>query len=702
MAQREQHWDKGQQLLLVLIVGFNIIPHTMTIPPWATALAALCLVWKTLTLTRGVSMPNKYLLWGLVGAGIGGILIDYGTILGQEPASAMLVLLASMKLLETNRYRDAMLVIFTSYFLLMAHLLNSQTILSTIFMGLDVLLVTTLMFQLHKRDRRTSVRSFRPAMRMLAIAIPVWIFLFLAFPRFSAGLWSMRTQNGTSTGFSTELTPGSVSTLTQNDETAFRVSFEGGKLPAADTLYWRGSVLTNSNGLQWSKDQVLSYQADRKVETANQPARADESTVEYDVWLEPLFQKWIFVLDYPVFVNPSERLQRNGLSNRQGFIYETERENISRSFYHAGAIGRAAPTELEDKYKMRYLQLPTTLDQEIHDLTKKFRAQAEAMEDKSEPLEMRLSQQVLDWFAAEKFHYTREPGALKAKTGTAQLTEFLFDRRKGFCEHYAAAYATLMRVMGVPSRITLGFQGGKMNELGRYLIVRNLDAHAWAEIWVAKKSSDQGSVQGPAQGRWTRVDPTEMIAPLRLQMGGDFNRIDSRDLAGMSQSEIRKQLESGLNKWVSQAALAWDAAQMQWNSFLVRYDFDYQRSLLSKIGMDGANRIIFFVWTALGVIIFVVCLHLILRKRARREDATLKEWNRFCTELAKVGINRGPTEGPMQFARRASKLRPKDERTIMKLANAFIQLRYGRVAPTETGLRQKDFRLQVRQFQLRP
>jgi hypothetical protein len=193
-----------------------------------------------------------------------------------------------------------------------------------------------------------------------------------------------------------------------------------------------------------------------------------------------------------------------------------------------------------------------------------------------------------------------------------------------------------------------------------------------------------------------------MIAPLRLQMGGDYNRVDGQDLAALSQSEIRMRLETGLNKWVSQAALAWDAAQMQWNSFLTRYDFDYQRSLLSKIGMEGANRVIFFVWSALGVIIFIVCLHLILRKRARREDVTLKAWNRFCTELARVGISRDPTEGPMQFARRASKLRPKDERAIMKLANAFIQLRYGKLAPEETSSRQKDFRSLVRGFQARP
>ena len=188
MQQVERPWDKNLQLLLVAIVAVNAAPFILEIPVWTTLITACFLTWKILYLIRGVARPQRAVVWLISFASSIGIFITYGTILGQEAASALLVILASTKVLETNRYRDAMIVIFTSYFLLMAHLLNSQSLLTTIFMAVDVMLITALMFQAHRRDRRTSVRAFRPVMKLLGLAIPVWILLFVAFPRFSTGI----------------------------------------------------------------------------------------------------------------------------------------------------------------------------------------------------------------------------------------------------------------------------------------------------------------------------------------------------------------------------------------------------------------------------------------------------------------------------------------------------------------------------------
>lgn len=688
-AHREATWDKGLQILLVMIVGFNILPHTVDIPPWTTALAALCLVWKTLTLTRGVSLPNRYLNWLMVGAGCACIFIEYGTILGQEPASAMLVFLASMKLLETNRYRDAMLVIFTSYFLLMAHLLSSQTLLSTIFMGLDVLLITALMFQAHKRDRRTSVRSFRPAMRMLALAIPVWIFLFLAFPRFSAGLWSLNPAQGSGSGFSTNMSPGSVEKLAQDDATAFRVHFLSDNSPSPEALYWRGSVLSDSNGLAWSPGEIENL----VPEPLTRPNRVEVNALNYEVWLEPLFHRWLFVLDYPISLTPLGRLEKFGIKRQHGITFSAGRELYERAAYEASSTRLAPSHELDARQRDLYVRAPNETTERVRELARSLLSSAQQNSAAVSP-EMKASRAVLEWLDREKFRYTLQPGALRPGTGSEQLDEFLFEHKRGFCEHFAASYGVLMRLMGVPSRVVVGFQGGRVNDLAGYLIVRNLDAHAWNEIWVSDPKDSR-------LGRWTRVDPTEAIAPLRIQLGGEFNRVDARDIAaGRTREEIQRSLHGGLARLVFRASMVWDAAQMKWNGFLLKYDFDYQKGLFSRLGMEGASRLVFFIWTALGVFVFSISLHVYLRKRALKEDPVLLTWRKFCRTIENAGLAaKRPSEGPLDFSGRAAAgANPESAKVIHELTAAFVELRYGPLSADEARRKLKKFKRDVRSF----
>ncbi|MES2855803.1 MAG: DUF3488 and DUF4129 domain-containing transglutaminase family protein [Bdellovibrionota bacterium] len=673
---RERPWDKSLQLLLLGIVAFNAIPHFFEVPLWASLASAILLIWKFLYLQRGLWRPPKRVLWAIAIAGSIGVVIEYRTVIGQDAAAALLVILASCKLLETNRYRDAMFVVFTSYFLLMTHLLFSQSLVSTIFMAADVLLITALMFHIHKRDRRASVRSFRPIMRTLGLALPVWIFLFIVFPRFSAGFWNMKTDPKSSIGFSERLDPGAVSDLVSSEETAFRVNFTSGAIPHPEIMYWRGAILTEGDGLQWHKAKGLPIDRKNRI-------NEDTGVVDYEVLLEPTYRRWLFVLDYPVSVEFNQRILRLGIRETEGMVYQSSRELYSRISYNVTSSMKASRDPLTTDERERLMQLPQ-LDPRFKDVVAKVKAMA-AERQRGTNAE-KLSAAVFKYFVQEGFRYTQSPGAMTAKTGPEQLSQFFFERKRGFCEHFAAAFATVMRASGVPARVTLGYQGGKLNEFGNYILVRQMDAHAWAEVWDEEA------------GRWLRSDPTTVIAPLRLKVGGEYNLMDEESLStNMTEADFNRRLSGTFFKYGIRIALMWDAVQMQWNSFLNEYDFEFQKDLLAKIGLLGVARWMLFAAVLVFFVAFGFALTFFLRKRTFKEDQALSAWRKFCAKLERAGITRSYTEGPVHFATRAIEKFPGAKSEIENISNEYSKLRYG---PEPTSAEKRRFAQSVRRFSM--
>lgn len=687
----EEPWDRGLQILLVMIVAFNLIPHTLVLPPWITACCATALIWKLLILLRGLARPPRLMLSVATVAFSVGVFMSFHTLVGQEAAGALLALLASLKLLETNRYRDAMMITFVSYFLLMAHLLSSQSLLSTIFMALDVLLITTLMFHLHKKDRRSSVRSFRPVMRTLAMTLPVWIFLFLVFPRFSTGFWKAPSQTAPSTAFSDQLDPGSVSHLVDSDDLAFRVDFGAGGLKISpESIYWRGTILTNSTGLSWTKETAPIPGPEHTVAVGAVPVRLLKP-ISYQVFLESGYHRWIFALDFPADITANESGLLRTIVKKPGFNFEFSSDSQARVVY-SGVSNSAPPAQLLSQAEYDFYSRPPVYTAAAVKVLADQLANHSANAGEA-------SRAILKYFDAKNFHYTHSPGSIPK--GQDQLEYFLFHMRQGFCEHYAGSFATLMRLMGYPSRVVIGFQGGKYNDYGQYLLVRSLDAHAWAEIWVAEEGNK-------LLGRWTRVDPTELVAPLRLQLGGDFNRLDASSLAqGLTPEELRQHIDGGFLKLQLRGAMAWDAVQMKWNGFLMLYDFDYQKSLLDRLGFKSNSRWIFIVWMAVGVFLFVIVLYWAVLRRARFEDPLLISWHEFCRRVSKLGITRFENEGPEAFCQRvlssSSGLSPETTEAIRQITAQFVDLRYG--SQLEVGKfppgRLREFRQSVRRFSIK-
>jgi transglutaminase-like putative cysteine protease len=159
------------------------------------------------------------------------------------------------------------------------------------------------------------------------------------------------------------------------------------------------------------------------------------------------------------------------------------------------------------------------------------------------------------------FTYSLTPPPL----GPDPVDDFLFDTRTGFCGHYASAFVDMMRAGGVPARVVTGYLGGEWNPYDDMLTVRQSDAHAWAEVWLA----DRG---------WTRVDPTAVVAPERLYRG-------ILDLLPSGISAPERLLHTW--PWLNTALQRWDALNGWWNERVVGFNYRSQLNLLSALGFHS-------------------------------------------------------------------------------------------------------------------
>ena len=237
---------------------------------------------------------------------------------------------------------------------------------------------------------------------------------------------------------------------------------------------------------------------------------------------------------------------------------------------------------------------------------------------------------MLDWFRDNGLEYTFQPDP----TGLDSVDSVLFDTKLGFCGHFASAYATLMRAVGIPARVVTGYLGGEWNPVGGYLIVRQSDAHAWTEIWL------EGS-------GWTRVDPTAVVEPDRL-LRGVYEVMDgASEPAGMAMRRTAL---------LARLAQYWDGASTWWRERVVEFSFRSQLSFLSRLGIQAPG------WQHLGwafsgaLLLWLIWVTSTLRRSVARArpDRIARAWLKATRKLEKLAGPRAPDEGAMNYARRVS------------------------------------------------
>ena len=646
LQQEVRDWELTTERLLWLTVslGLVLLPHVTRVPLWITGGFAVAALWR-LHAHRRTKEPPRWAILTLTVVMLPGVYLSYGTLLGRGAGVALLVILAGMKLLETRSIRDAYIVAFLGFFLVITNFLFSQSIANGLYLLTVVILLTATLIGLTvdsgnlKPARRVALAS-----QMLLQAVPVMLLLFVLFPRISAPLWGLpKDAFSARSGLSDTMSPGQISSLSLSEEVAFRVKMLG-RRPDPGALYWRGPVLWTTDGQTWRA---------RKAGRGIRPmySEAVGAPIDYEITLEPHNRRWLFSLDVPATIPAGGQMTED-------FETVAVRPVQERRRYSMRSYPRGRMVRMSLEQRALALELPSDRHPRAKALAARWLAQAS---DARAVVAMALT-----YFNRQSFYYTLQPPPLPADS----VDQFLFESRRGFCEHYSAAFTVLMRAAGIPARIVTGYQGGRYNELGEYLVVRQRDAHAWAEVWI------------PDLG-WTRVDPTAAVAPERIQRGVDavIPPTIGPGALGIAPSEpVRRAWE-----WVRQGV---DALNNGWNQWVLGYGSRRQAQLLGNFGLDANNYLAISLLLAVGTGVVLGAILWLMSRRGSTLDPAAAIYARLCAGLARKGIARRPGEGPRDFAVRVGRVHPRWRAAIEQATETYIQARYGHRPNTLEKLKQ--------------
>jgi transglutaminase-like putative cysteine protease len=629
-----ERWPERERPLRWVIAAFSaaVALHADRLPLWCLAAIAAIVLWRLFAAVASLDLPRRIIRLGLGAGLLLAVVLQFNTISGLSAGSALLAAMGAVKLLETRGRRDHYIVLGVSLFLMIAATLDRQGLARMGLYAAHLWLCCATLAIVGTPDAGLTARAaFGLAGRTLAYALPLTLLLFLFFPRVQGQIWSLPVGSAAVTGLGDEMSPGSISQLSESDDPAFRVTFEAPR-PPSTSLYWRGPVLHQFDGYTWRRELGRVYRSAR--------LEYEGPAYRYRITLEPHRQRWWFALDLPV---PPQR---------PGVFFTFDYQLVS-----AEPVSQAVSYELASHIRYRSddeasllarridLQLPPGRNRRTLQWARRERERAGS--------DAAYVTRVLELFRDGGFVYSLTPPLLDLDS----VDDFVFRTRTGFCGHYASAFATLMRAAGIPARVVTGYHGGEWNPIGQYLIVRQSDAHAWVEIWVDGRG-------------WSRIDPTAVVAPDRLQRAA-LDRIAAA--AGAADPLIA---ELG---WWARTALTWDAVNTWWKIRVLDFDLGSQLELLRDLGFKRpALRQL--GWLAAGGLtawLLAIALRFGRAPRAPHGDALARGYRRLCARLAAAGVARGPHEGPLAYAARLARQRPDLAARVLPALERYAVTRFG-------------------------
>ncbi len=651
--------DRVTMWWLVAALTLVLLPHLPRLPIWYAPLflAAVAERMSHFYLPRK-PLPGVIRV-ALVVATISALILANGSILGRGPGVALLCVMLALKLLESYRRREVYLLVTMAYFVVVTQFLFSQQIGMLVYMMATVVVITGVLLVLELQPaRQLSQRQPHPmrllpqlkaAGWLLLQCIPLVVVLFLFFPRLSSPIWGTDENSAFgSTGISGEMTPGQIGKLFLDDSPAMRVVFDG-PIPPRNQWYWRGPVLWNFDGDTWRRpDGVLATRAQLADGVTESP-----SALSYRVTLQPSSRHWLFGLDVPI-TRPSD-----GGLQLDHTLYRLKPVRQVTSYDMVSDPAFIQDPELSSRARSRALHLPADTNPRTTALA---RAWLDELGDK--PLE--IADRALQKFNQEEYYYTFEPPPLAGE----KVDDFLFNTRAGYCEFYSSAFVVLMRSAGIPARVVTGYMGGYYNANQNYVLVRNSDAHAWAEIWV--------------EGRgWVRVDPTAAVAPERIDLGAR---------AAIAQSRGALDYE-----WLQRLANRLDGFQYLWNEWVIKFNAARQVDLLRPLGIDKLDPrylpalLLAFTIPFIGFMMF----WLIRAQRLAGAERIDRLYHKFCARLARRGVKKRAYEGPVDFAERAKSLQVDLAEWIDAVTGVYVNAKYARAGDPSAA---QQMRLLLRQM----
>ena len=669
--------ERRDAMVLLLAVAFVALPQMEHLPLWAIGVVGLLWFWRVWITLRNLPLPGRVAMLPLLAVAAGAVWLHYRTLLGREAGVTFLLLLLALKLLEMRAVRDVFVVVFLCFFILLTQFLHSQALpVALMTLGAVLSLFFVLVSVSLKADDLPAGRKLRLVGGIALKAVPLTVVLFLFFPRLENPLWGMpRDAFAGGTGLSNSMSPGGISRLLQSEAIAFRVRFAGTP-PANARLYWRGPVFGSFDGRSWSPlPQRLA---------ASPPLRIDAdpaSAVDYAVTLEPSQRDWLFALELPASLPEAADLRPRATGDGRLLA---DRLINSRTRYEARSFTSFSFGLNETEQSLRnWLALPAGFNPRTLQFAADLRSrlqEADGAVGRQED-DLRAVEAVLDHFRNGGFRYTLEPPLL----GRDTVDEFLFGTRLGFCEHYASAFVVLMRALAVPARVVTGYQGGETNPVDGFMTVRQSDAHAWAEVWLAGRG-------------WTRVDPTSVVAPVRIEQG---LRELARQTGAGPMFNIGTAGDAGWARVIQRLRFNWEAMENSWNQWVLTYSNQQQMNLLERLGFEPDWRVL-GILLALAVSIIAAVLAVVsLRHRVRRDPLADLE-TRFRTRLERAGVQCRASDGLRALnSRLANELAPASRKDAELILRAFERWRYSPASVNVPPAAIRRLRARVRRFRVR-
>jgi len=542
-------------LFLLAVIGWTVLPHLLHLPPWCLLLTGGVLLWRARLALTGSALPGRWARVGLLALAVGLTLFSFRTLLGKDAGITLAVVLMAMKTLELRARRDAFVVFFLGFFLVLTHFLYSQSLPVAAAMLLSVWGLLTALVLAHMPVGQPQLRhAARLALRSAALGAPVMVLLFVMFPRLGP-LWGVPQDASATTGLSNSMRMGSVAEIATDDRIAMRLRFTG-PVPPPEAMYFRGPVLARYDGREW-----LPLPRSEFMPAARAALRTEGPVVRYEVTLEPLRLPLVPLLEATTAVEPVENLP---LSRREDLTWTAPRVVTERLRLEASAQLRFRHgPERRGAELQEYLRLPPGDSPR----TRAWAAALKQRPDLAGADATALANAVQAHIARGGYGYTLTPGLYGEADPRSAVDEFWLDRKLGFCEHYAAAFVVVMRALDIPARVVTGFQGTDPEPQDGYYIVRQSSAHAWAEYWQ----------EGVG---WVRADPTASVAPDRIARS---TRLAPRP--GL----VAGALTSVSPALVAQLRAAWESIDNRWNQWVLNYSRGQQLDLLKNLGFSSPS-----------------------------------------------------------------------------------------------------------------
>ena len=620
-----------------------LLPHMQTLPIWLTLACLGFWLWRWLLALTDRPLPHRFIRVGLALLALLAVFMQFGTLIGQQGGVPLFITLLFIKLLESETLAEKRLLLILTQFMGMSYFLIGQSLPVTVYLLAVAIFSIAAMAHLQAGGGLNVVNALRQSLYLFGLGLPLAMLLFVFFPRLSHPLWSLPNPAAVAkTGLSDRMQPGDIANLIQSSDIAFRAVIRladeiqsGAQIapqiaPQIDPngLYWRGPTLADFDGRTW---HALPENApfNGQIMPAGTP-------LQVTLTLEPHQRTWLFSPGLPAPLPDKTRLtqgllwQNNqAVTQRQRWIFTSHPEY--RHFSEPGERAQA-------------LLLPEEFNPRARDMAARWRAENLTPTD--------IVQRALGLYRTS-FSYTLQPPRL----GIHSVDDFLFSTQRGFCEHFSSSFVFLMRAAGIPARVVTGYLGGELNPLDGHIVVRQSDAHAWAEVWL-----------DDAQG-WVRIDPTASVSPSRIESGIG---------AALPTSELPPALARLSMPWLQDLRHGWEMLNNGWNQWVLGYNQAQQLKLLARLTPSLGSLQGLATATIASVLIGLSILAWLFwrgRGESKPDEAAIL-WRLLEKKLLRVGFSPQTGEPPHAYINRVGAQHTEWNNALQEMVRLYLTARY--------------------------